>query len=55
MSLSHVQQDGLRQHNYESLVLLVFLVINDLHIQHLPENRGVKGQEKNSAKQRIVN
>lgn len=32
MSLSHLQQDGLLQHNRESLVLLVLLVIDDLHI-----------------------
>lgn len=35
--LSHLQQDGLLQHNDEGFVLLVLLIVNDLHIQQLPE------------------
>lgn len=42
MSLAHLQQDGLLQHDRESLVLLVLLVIDDLHIQHLPASTRVR-------------
>lgn len=42
MSLAHLQQDGLLQHDGESLVLLVLLVIDDLHIQHLPASTRVR-------------
>lgn len=34
--LPDLQQYGLLQHDGESLVLLVLLVVNDLHIQQLP-------------------
>lgn len=51
MSLPHLQQDGLLQHDRESLVLLVLLVIDDLHIQQLPESRRVKEQGEDGAKQ----
>lgn len=51
MSLSHLQQDGLLQHDHETLVLLVLLVVDDLHVQQLPgekkkarrEGGGVRG------------
>lgn len=42
MSLAHLQQDGLLQHDRESLVLLVLLVIDDLHVQHLPASTRVR-------------
>lgn len=42
VSLSHLQQDGLLQHDGERLVLLVLLVVDDLHIQQLPASG--KGQ-----------
>lgn len=44
MSLSHLQQDGLLQHDHETLVLLVLLVVDDLHVQQLP------GEKKNKKK-----
>lgn len=50
MPLSHLQQDGLLQHDRKSLVLLVLLIINDLHVQQLPKSRRIKEQgarEKN--------
>lgn len=45
VSLSHLQQDGLLQHDHETLVLLVLLVIDDLHVQQLP-GKGVKEQQR---------
>lgn len=52
VSLSHLQQDGLLQHNGENLILLVLLVIDDLHIQQLPESTRVKERGEEGAKQR---
>lgn len=45
MPLAHLQQDGLFQHDGERLVLLVLLVVNDLHVQHLPAGTGGQGSE----------
>lgn len=42
MSLSHLQQDGLLQHDHETLVLLVLLVVDDLHVQQLPGEKKTK-------------
>lgn len=52
VSLSHLQQDRLLQHNRERLVLLILLIIDDLYIQQLPKTRRTKEQE---AKERWMN
>lgn len=36
MLLSNLQQDGFPQVDGEGLVLLIFLIINNLHLKHLP-------------------
>lgn len=46
MSLSHLQQDGLLQHDHETLVLLVLLVVDDLHVQQLPGEEKTKKKHK---------
>lgn len=55
VSLSHLQQNGLLQHNCERLVFLVLFVINDLHIQHLPERRRVKAETEERSKEVLNN
>lgn len=56
VSLSHVQQDGLLQHNGEDLVLLVLLVVDDLHVHQLPGGRSGHGTGKmDGAKEGRVN
>lgn len=42
VSLSHLQQNRLLQHDGENLVLFVLLVIDDLYIQQLPKTAKVK-------------
>ena len=52
VSLPHLQQDGFLQHDGEGLVLLILLVIDDLHVQHLPVSEKGQGTGKGWSERR---
>lgn len=48
VSLSHFQQNGLFQNNVKSLVLLILLIVDDLHVQQFPESTRSKSHRHGS-------